>query len=69
MATALATAALPTLAVLVGILINNQRLKHFSRSVDQRFDETNRHIDDVKEVLRSDMYRIAERLGRPATPR
>ena len=69
MVTALATAAFPTFAVVASIRINNRRLKHFSRSVDQRFDETNRHIDDVKEVLRSDMYRIAERLGRPATPR
>jgi len=49
MAMALATAAFPTFAVLVGILINNQRL-----------NDTNRHIDDVKEVLRSEMYRIEQ---------
>src|ERR1035438_7697897 len=46
MLTGLATAALPTLAVLAGILINNQRL-----------NDTNRHIDDVKE---SDTYRIEQ---------
>jgi len=49
MVTALATAAFPTIAVLIGILINNQRL-----------NDTNRHIDDVKEVLRSEMYRIEQ---------
>jgi hypothetical protein len=49
MVTALATAAFPTFAVLVGILINNQRL-----------NDTNRHIDDVKEVLRSEMFRIEQ---------
>ena len=49
MVTALATAAFPTIAVLIGILINNQRL-----------NDTNRHIDDVKEVLRSKMYRIEQ---------
>jgi hypothetical protein len=67
MVTALATAAFPTFAVLVGILINNQRLNDFNqrwndfaRSVDQRFTETNRHIDDVKDVLRSEMFRIEQ---------
>jgi hypothetical protein len=57
---ALASAAIPTFAVLVGILINNQRLNDFSRSVDQRFSDTNRHIDDVKDALRADMYRIEQ---------
>ena len=64
---ALAAAAFPTFAVLIGILINNhrlndvnQRINDFSRSVDQRFGETNRHIDDMKDVLRSDMYRIEQ---------
>jgi hypothetical protein len=57
---ALASAAIPTFAVLVGILINNQRLNDVSRSVDQRFIDTNRHIDDVKEVLRADMFRIEQ---------
>ena len=57
---ALASAAIPTFAVLVGILINNQRLNDFSRSVDQRFSDTNRHIDDVKDALRAGMYRIEQ---------
>ena len=48
----LATAAFPTLAVLIGILINNQRLNDFARAVDQRFSETNRRIDDRSDVLR-----------------
>jgi hypothetical protein len=49
MVTALATAAFPTFAVLIGILINNQRL-----------NDTNRHIDDVKDILRSEMYRVEQ---------
>jgi hypothetical protein len=60
MVTALAIAAFPTFAVLVGILINNQRLSDFSRSVDQRFVETNRHIDDMKDILRSEMFRMEQ---------
>lgn len=47
--TALATAAFPTVAVLVGILINNQRL-----------NDTNRHIDDVRDLLRAEMFRMEQ---------
>jgi hypothetical protein len=53
---ALASAAIPTFAVLDGILINNQRLSDFSRSVDPRFNDTNCHIDDVRDALRSEEH-------------
>ncbi len=58
--TVLATAAFPTFAVLIGILINNQRLNDFARAVDVRFADTNRHIDDVKELLRGEMFRMEQ---------
>ena len=58
--TALATAAFPTFAVLIGILVNNQRLNDFARAVDVRFAETNRRIDDSKEVLRAEMFRMEQ---------
>ena len=65
--TALATAAFPTIAVLVGILINNQRLNDFARTVDVRFAhidirfaDTNRHIDDVRDLLRGEMFRMEQ---------
>lgn len=65
--TALATAAFPTIAVLVGILINNQRLNDFARTVDVRFAQidirfadTNRHIDDVRDLLRGEMFRMEQ---------
>jgi hypothetical protein len=65
--TALATAAFPTFAVLIGILVNNQRLNDFARAVDVRFtdtnrriDETHRHIDDVKDLLRAEMFRMEQ---------
>jgi hypothetical protein len=58
MVMALSTAGLPTFAVLVGILINNQKLKTVSRSVDLRFAETNRHIDYMKDILLAEMHRI-----------
>ena len=58
--TALATAAFPTFAVLIGILVNNQRLNDFARAVDVRFADTNKHIDDVKELLRAEMFRMEQ---------
>ena len=58
--TALATAAFPTFAVLVGILINNQRLNDFARAIDVRFADTNRHIDDVRDMLRGEMLRMEQ---------
>lgn len=65
--TALATAAFPTFAVLIGILVNNQRLNDFARAVDVRFADTNRridgthrHIDDVREILRGEMFRMEQ---------
>jgi hypothetical protein len=65
--TALATAAFPTFAVLIGILVNNQRLNDFGRAVDVRFadtnrriDETHRHIDDVRDLLRAEMFRMEQ---------
>jgi hypothetical protein len=70
-ATTLASAAIPTLAVLIGILINNQRLNDFARTVDQRFNDLNRnidqrfteshrHVDDTRDLLRADMFRIEQ---------
>jgi hypothetical protein len=57
--TALAT-AFPTFAVRIGILANNQRLSDFARAVDVRFTDTNPHIDDVKEILRGEMFRMEQ---------
>jgi hypothetical protein len=53
--------------VLIGILINNQRRNDFARAVNVRFSDTNRridethcHIDDLKELLRSEMFRMEQ---------
>jgi len=69
--TALATAAFPTFAVLAGILINNQRLNDISRNIEVRFGEVNRNVDirfaevnrrieDSKDILRAEMFRIEQ---------
>lgn len=47
--TAFVTAAFPTLTVLIGILLNNQRL-----------NDTNRHIDDIRDLLRTEMFRMEQ---------
>ena len=50
--TALAV-GVPTLAVLVGILINNTRLTDLRGHMDARFD-------DMRETWRSELHRIEE---------
>jgi hypothetical protein len=43
----------PTLAVLIGILINNSRLGDMRAHMDARFD-------DMKEMWRSELHRVEE---------
>jgi hypothetical protein len=64
---AAATAAFPTVTALVGILINNARLTDFAKSVDVRFadmnrrvDDVHRRIDDAKDILRGVMFRMEQ---------
>jgi hypothetical protein len=52
--------SVPTLAVLVGILINNSRLGDLRAHVDTRFDAVDRRFDDMKEMWRSELHRVEE---------
>ncbi len=64
----IALAAAPTmLAVLVGILINNSRLTDLrghmdSRftDVDRRFDGVDRRFDEMRDLWRSELYRVEQ---------
>jgi chromosome segregation ATPase len=49
----LLTVAVPTLAVLIGILVNNSRLSDMRSHFDKR-------IDDLKETWRSELRRVEE---------
>ncbi|MDQ6700960.1 MAG: hypothetical protein M3Z36_12340 [Acidobacteriota bacterium] len=49
---ALISATLPTLAVLIGILVNNSRLSDLRSLTDKRFDDVNRRFDDVRDYIR-----------------
>jgi hypothetical protein len=64
-------AGLPTLTVLVGILINNQRLtdygqrlNDFERRFDQRINDLEKRIDqrftEQRDLLRSEMFRMEQ---------
>ena len=64
----------PTLAVLVGVLLNNSRLGDLRsymesrfqgvdrqfQGVDRQFQAVDRRMDDLKAVLQADMHRIEE---------
>jgi hypothetical protein len=44
----------------VSLLIDNQRLADFERRINQRFTDTNQRIQDAKETLRAEMYRMEQ---------
>ncbi len=71
----IALAAVPTmLAVLVGILINNSRLSDTNArigdlraqmdsrfaDVDRRFDGVERRFDEMRDLWRSELYRVEQ---------
>ena len=64
----IALASVPTtIAVLVGILINNARLTDLRvhmderfRNVDQRFNEMGHRFVEMNELWRSDLHRVEE---------
>jgi hypothetical protein len=61
------TVGLPTLAVLIGILVNNSRFNDFNSrlselrsDMNRRFDDTNHRIADTRDLLRSEFLRVEQ---------
>ena len=54
------TVAIPTLAVLIGILVNNSRLSDLRSYIDQRLSATDRRIDDHRDLLRAEFLRVEQ---------
>jgi hypothetical protein len=56
--------SVPTIAVMVGILINNIRLSDLRAEMNTRFDEMNARMDhqfaDMKDMWRSELHRVEE---------
>lgn len=60
------TVAVPTLAVLIGILVNNSRLTDLNTSVNARIDDLRSHVDqrfdDLRELMHARLNHLEERL-------
>ena len=58
------TVSVPTLAVLVGILVNNSRLSDLRAHMDARMNDLNTRLDDLrtdlKETWRAELRRVEE---------
>jgi hypothetical protein len=61
------TVGLPSLAVLIGILVNNSRFGDFNNrlseirsDMNRRFDDMNRRIDDTRDLLRAEFFRVEQ---------
>jgi len=50
----------PTLAVLVGILINNSRLSDMNSRLDDLRAHMDARFDDMKDMWRSELHRVEE---------
>jgi hypothetical protein len=50
----------PTLAVLIGILINNSRLTDLRSHIDSRFNAMDKRFDDAKDTWRAELRRVGE---------
>ena len=66
-ATQMFTVGIPTLAVLIGILVNNSRLSDVNNRLSDlrgdmnlRFDEVNRRIEDTRDLLRAEFFRVEQ---------
>jgi hypothetical protein len=61
------TVGIPTLAVLIGILVNNSRLSDVNNRIvelrqdlNQRFDTIDRRIGDTRDWLRNEFLRVEQ---------
>jgi hypothetical protein len=52
--------SVPTMAVLIGVLINNSRLSDLRVDINTRFDHVERRYDDMTEMWRSELHRVEE---------
>ncbi len=56
------TVGMPTLAVLIGIVINNARLGGLNNRMGEMRSHLDHRFDDLEETLRSDFRHLEERL-------
>jgi len=54
------TVSIPTLAVLIGILVNNSRLNDLNARFTDLGVQVNQRIEDLKEAWRSELRRVEE---------
>ena len=54
------TVSVPTLAVLIGILVNNSRLSDTNRRIDDLRADLSRQISDTRDILRAELLRVEQ---------
>ena len=57
---ALLSIGIPTLAVMIGILVNNSRLSDLRSHIDSRFNAVDHRFDDMRDMWRSELHRVEE---------
>ena len=54
------TVTIPTLAVLIGILVNNSRLTDLRANMDARFNAVDRRFSDMEALLTEKLLRVEQ---------
>lgn len=54
------TVGVPTLAVLIGILVNDSRLTDLNRCMDDLRADFTRQITDTRDILRGELIRVEQ---------
>ena len=54
------TVSVPTLAVLIGILVNNSRLSDTNRRIDDLRGDLGRQLGDTRDILRAELLRVEQ---------
>jgi hypothetical protein len=54
----LLTVSIPTIAVLIGILVNNTRLNDTNVRIAELRSHVDQRIDDLKDILQADIRRV-----------
>ena len=60
MVTALVTAGLPTLTVLVSLLINNHRLSDLNQRITDLQRSMDRRFEEQRDLFRADLFRVEQ---------
>lgn len=53
---------------LLGVFFQNRRIDDLKDSMNKRFDDVNSRFDDMRDLVKSEVRRLEDRIGRLESP-